>query len=462
MAEHILIVDDEHNLRITLHEILTAAGFATSEAQNAREALQLLHDMSHDLVLSDWKMPVADGEYLLRGLSERHLIQRIPVVVMTAHGTGNNAMRAIQLGAYDFITKPLDFDELLATVRRAINHLKLQREIEELRATTIKTTDDGTDYMIGSARSMVAIYKDIGRVAPTDASVLLLGESGSGKDVVARAIHRHSLRSNKPFVIINCAALPAELLESELFGHEKGAFTGAINRKLGKFESANGGTVFLDEIGELSLSLQPKLLRVLQERSFERIGSSETQSVDFRVVAATNRSLEEEVAEKRFRSDLLFRLQVFTITLPPLRERRTDILPLSEYFLQRFADRNGFIPSGFTEDAVLLLQQYSYPGNVRELEHLIERAAILARGRVITKDILATSLPVNRVQSGIDELDQLLRLPFHESVAMWERKLIENALNESLGNKADAARRLRVQRRLLYEKLKALGLDSRE
>ena len=179
-------------------------------------------------------------------------------------------------------------------------------------------------------------------------------------------------------------------------------------------------------------------------------------------MAATNRSLEEEVAEKRFRSDLLFRLQVFTITLPPLRERRTDILPLSEYFLQRFADRNGFIPSGFTEDAVLLLQQYSYPGNVRELEHLIERAAILARGRVITKDILATSLPVNRVQSGIDELDQLLRLPFHESVAMWERKLIENALNESLGNKADAARRLRVQRRLLYEKLKALGLDSRE
>ena len=372
-------------------------------------------------------------------------------------------MTAIQLGAYDFITKPLDMDELLATVKRALHHVKMQREVDELRAERsgqLFKEDGGTELIIGSSRRLLDLFKAIGRVAATDTSVLILGESGSGKELVARTIHRQSRHANGPFVVVNCAALPADLLESELFGHEKGAFTGAHMRRAGKFESAAGGTVFLDEIGELPLALQPKLLRVLQEHTFERLGSSETIAADFRLVAATNRALQEEVEEKRFRADLYYRLQVFTITVPALRERRTDILPLAEHFLRRFAERNGLPPSAFTDDAVLVLQQNSFPGNVRELEHLIEHAAVLAAGRVVTSEILHQSMlrPPERETS--TDLARLLRLLFHESVAVWERKVVENALNESGGNKTDAARSLGIQRRLFYEKMKALGIES--
>jgi two-component system response regulator AtoC len=461
MIERILIVDDERNLRLTLREILSQSGYAAEEAQNGQEALEILNRNLPDLVLCDWKMPITDGESLLRKLSDAGFLQQLPVIVMTAHGTGQNAMTAIQLGAYDFITKPLDMDELLATVKRALHHLRLQREVEQLRAEkSARSFDDAElEPIVGMSRPMIDLYKGIGRVASTDAAVLVLGESGSGKELVARSIHRHSRRADKPFVVVNCAALPADLLESELFGHEKGAFTAALSRREGKFESAEGGTVFLDEIGELPLALQPKLLRVLQEHTFERIGGSVTTASDFRIVAATNRELQEEVDEKRFRADLFYRLQVFTITVPPLRDRRTDILPLAEHFLRRFTERNNLTPPAFTEDAVLLLQQHSYPGNVRELEHLIERSAILAAGHVITSEILGSSM---EKLNGPDpnDLTHLLRLPFHESVAAWEKKLIETALAESGGNKADAARRLGIQRRLLYEKLKAQGLDS--
>jgi len=454
MSERILIVDDERNLRLTLREILNQIGYAVEEAQNGREALEILDRKSPDLVLCDWKMPVADGESLLRKLSDAGLLQQLPVIVMTAHGTGQNAMTAIQLGAYDFITKPLDMDEFVATVRRALHHLRLQREVEQLRAEkSSRSLDDaGPELIVGMSRPMIDLYKAIGRVALTDAAVLVLGESGSGKELVARSIHHHSRRADKPFVVVNCAALPAELLESELFGHEKGAFTGALGRREGKFESAKGGTVFLDEIGELPLSLQPKLLRVLQEHTFERIGSSETTSADFRLIAATNRNLTDEIDEKRFRADLFYRLEVFTVMVPPLRERRTDILPLAEHFLRCFGERNALAPTGLTEDAVLLLQQHNYPGNVRELEHLIERSAIVASGRIITADIIAASLE-KRNEVRAEDLRELLSLPFHESVAAWERMLIETALLESRGNKADAARRLGIQRRLLYEKL---------
>jgi DNA-binding NtrC family response regulator len=462
MPERIMIVDDERNLRHTLFEILTSHGFEGAEAEDGRVALEALRQCAPDLILCDWKMPSADGEFLLRALSDLQSPKWLPVIVMTAHGTGQNAMTAIQLGAYDFITKPLDMDELLATVKRALHHVKLQREVDELRAERsgqLLKEDIGTQQMIGSSRPMLDLFKAIGRVAATDTSVLILGESGSGKELVARTIHRQSRRATKPFVVVNCAALPADLLESELFGHEKGAFTGAHVGRAGKFENASGGTVFLDEIGELPLALQPKLLRILQEHTFERLGSSETVAADFRLVAATNRSLLEEVEEKRFRADLFYRLQVFTVTVPALRERRTDIIPLSEHFLRRFAERNRLPPSELTDDAVLALQQSSFPGNVRELEHLIEHAAVLAAGRVVTSEILHQSMLQPKPEA-LSDLTQLLLLPFHESVAAWERKLVESALIESGGNKADAARRLGIQRRLLYEKMKALGMES--
>ena len=465
MPERILVVDDERNLRLTLREILVGHGFEVAEAEDGIAALEALRQCTPDLVLCDWKMPRADGEFLLRGLSDLESPKWLPVIVMTAHGTGQNAMTAIQLGAYDFITKPLDMDELLATVKRALHHVKLQREVDKLRAERsgqLLKEDGGAELIMGSSRPMLNLFKAIGRVAATDTSVLILGESGSGKELVARTIHRQSRRASGPFVVVNCAALPADLLESELFGHEKGAFTGAHTLRAGKFESAAGGTVFLDEIGELPLALQPKLLRVLQEHTFERLGSSETIAADFRLVAATNRALQEDVEEKRFRADLYYRLQVFTVTVPALRERRTDILPLAEHFLRRFAERNGLPPSAFTDDAVLVLQQSSFPGNVRELEHLIEHAAVLAAGRVVTSEILHQSMLRPPEREAQTDLAQLLRLPFHESVAAWERKLVENALNESGGNKADAARRLGIQRRLLYEKMKALGMESSE
>jgi two-component system response regulator AtoC len=414
-------------------------------------------------------MPGVGGEQFLKSLESEGILTTMPVIIMTAHGTGPNAMQAMQLGAYDFVTKPLDMDQALATVARALRHMELQREVEELRAQRFRENRDPSNAenggtrkvrLIGSSPAWIEIFKSIGKVARTDVGVLLLGESGTGKEIVARTIHENSVRSRRPFIIVNCAALPPGLLESELFGHERGAFTGAINQKIGKFEAAEGGTVFLDEIGELPLALQPKLLRVLQEHTFERIGGTVSIHADVRIVAATNRSLEEDVEEKSFRADLFYRLNAFTIQLPPLRERRSDILPLAEYFLERYADRNHVIMPGLTEDAILCLQQYSYPGNVRELEHLMERASVQAGGRAITADqIQGHLLNTTSSKDTQTKTEQMLSLPFHESVAQWEKYLIERALELSNGNKSDAARRLGIHRRLLYEKLQHCGMN---
>jgi DNA-binding NtrC family response regulator len=332
MAE-VLIVDDDRNFRETLRELLTGAGYSTRVAANADEALAALHTAIPDLTLCDWKMPHGGGEQFLKGLQSEGLLTTMPVIILTAHGTGPNAMQAMQLGAYDFITKPLDIDQALTTVARAARHMQLQREVESLRRQRFqdRSLEDiaGAEeslrpQLIGNSPAWIEIFKNIGRVASTNVGVLLLGESGTGKEVVARTIHENSARSSRPFIILNCAALPAELLESELFGHERGAFTGAISQKRGKFEAADGGTIFLDEIGELPLSLQPKLLRVLQEHTFERVGATASIHTDVRIIAATNRSLEEDVEQKTFRADLFYRLNAFTIRLPPLRERRSD------------------------------------------------------------------------------------------------------------------------------------------
>jgi DNA-binding NtrC family response regulator len=464
----VLIVDDDHNFRETLRELLSDAGYQTCIATNAEEGIALLQTTAPDLTLCDWKMPGGGGEQFLKSLQSEGLLTTMPVIILTAHGTGPNAIQSMQLGAYDFITKPLDIDLALATVARAIRHMELQREVEVLRQQRFRDSslDELTEpeegwkpQLIGNSPAWIEVFKNIGRVAATDVGVLLLGESGTGKEVVARTIHQNSARSRRPFIILNCAALPPELLESELFGHERGAFTGAIAQKRGKFEAADGGTIFLDEIGELPLSLQPKLLRVLQEHTFERVGGTASIHSDVRVIAATNRPLEKEAEQKTFRADLFYRLNAFTVRLPPLRERPSDILPLAEYFLVRYAQRNQAAATGLSADAIVALQNHSFPGNVRELEHLIERAAVKAGGRAITAEQIQGELAKEgSVAPGIFDTQVAERLPFHDAVASWERHLIEQALQASQGNKSDAARRLGVHRRLLYEKLAQLGM----
>jgi two-component system response regulator AtoC len=447
----LLVVDDERNLRESLSEALKEAGYNVLTAANGKEAYAIIQSHALDLLLCDWRMPEMDGGALLKLLRDDGRLVDLPVLVMTAHGTSNNAIEAIQFGAYDFVTKPFDLDDVLVTIRRALEHTSLQKEVARLRSK-VADTHTPSGEIVGFSAPMLEVFKAIGRVAQTDSTVLITGESGTGKELVAKAIHEHSARRDFPFAVVNCAALPENLIESELFGYEKGAFTGALNRKPGKFESAQGGTVFLDEIGELPLASQPKLLRVLQEHTFERLGGGQSVTADFRVVAATNRSLEEDVAAGRFRRDLYFRLNVVPIALPSLRNRRPDIVLLAEHFLQHYSQKHGFRVTGFTEEALLKLQRYTFPGNVRELEHIIERAVLQGGGRVITPDLITTEDSMGSA-SRTSEFEKLLDLPFRESVQAWERLLIDRALEAANGNKAEAARRLGIHRRLLYEKL---------
>ncbi len=452
MNETILIVDDERNLRESLSEALHQAGYQVLTACNGQEAYSIIQQQDLQLLLCDWRMPLMDGAALLHLLREEGRLVDLPTLVITAHGTSNNAIDAIQLGAYDFLTKPFDLDDVLVTIRRALEHASLQKEVALLRQQ-VAAAPSRPGEIIGSSAAMLNVFKEIGRVAQTSSTALLTGESGTGKELVAKAIHQHSERRSGPFVVVNCAALPENLIESELFGYEKGAFTGALQRRAGKFESAQGGTVFLDEVGELPLPTQPKLLRVLQERTFERLGATETVAADFRVIAATNRDLEAEVAAGRFRSDLYFRLSVIPIHLPPLRDRRADILPLAEHFLETYSQRHGLRTTGFIEDAMLALQRYAFPGNVRELEHIVERAVLRAGGRAITTELIKVEEEQTQGTEQQDEWQRLLQLPFRESVQAWERLLIDRALKQANGNKAEAARLLGVHRRLLYEKM---------
>jgi DNA-binding NtrC family response regulator len=452
MKATLLVVDDERNLRESLAEALQQADYHTLTAANGKAAYHIIQQQDVDLLLCDWTMPEMDGAALLGLLREEGRLVDLPVLVITAHGTSNNAIDAMQYGAYDFITKPFDLDDVLVTVRRAIEHTALQREVTLLRRQVAETRSPNGD-IVGSSAPMIEVFKAIGRVARKDSTVLITGESGTGKELVARTIHQHSDRRNSPFVVVNCAALPENLIESELFGYEKGAFTGAMNRKAGKFESAQGGTVFLDEVGELPLATQPKLLRVLQEHSFERVGGTQSLNADFRIVAATNRHLDEEVAAGCFRSDLYFRLNVVPIEVPALRDRRPDVMLLAEHFLQHYSQKHQLRPTGFAEDAILKLQRYGFPGNVRELEHIVERSVLRAGGRAITAGLLLIEESAISTAPKENELELLLHLPFRESVRAWERLLVERALKAANGNKAEAARALGMHRRLLYEKL---------
>jgi DNA-binding NtrC family response regulator len=460
MSATILIVDDEANLRRTLAEILHARGYAIVEADDGATAIELLRTTKPDLIFSDWKMPRVSGQEFMQHLRGHSHLASIPVIVITAYGSSHSAIEAVRLGAYDFVTKPFDLDEIVLTAERALDHSALNREVIRLHSKAAQDSVSGAGRLIGASGPMLDVFIMIGRVAETDSTVLICGESGTGKELVAEAIHSYSQRKEKPFVVVNCAALPDNLLETELFGHERGAFTGAVGRKTGRFEMAEGGTIFLDEIGELSPGLQSKLLRVLQERTFERVGGTETIKGNFRVLAATNRDLEASVREKVFREDLYYRLNVVRIQVPPLRERRSDIVPLAEHFLQQYSEKNGFEMVGFSDEAILMLQNYFYSGNVRELENMVERAVLMARGRVIMPEHFpAKASPRSNGDAHHLEVD-LFALPFHKSIAELEKRLISKVLKESGGNKSEAANRLQINRRLLYNKIEEHKIEE--
>jgi DNA-binding NtrC family response regulator len=462
MSAKILIVDDEANLRKTLAEILSARGYSVLEADDGTPAIDLLRDGTPDLIFSDWKMPHMGGKKFLQYLRGEPRLASIPVIVITAFGSSHSAIEAVRLGAYDFVTKPFDLDEIVLAAERALDHASLNREVARLRGQTGQSRANAAGRLIGTSGAILDVFIMVGKVAETDSTVLICGESGTGKELVAEAIHHYSQRKDGPFVVVNCAALPDNLLETELFGHERGAFTGAVSRKIGRFEMAEGGTIFLDEISELSPGLQSKLLRVLQERTFERVGGTETIRGNFRVLAATNRDLEASVREKVFREDLYYRLNVVRIAIPPLRERRSDIVPLAEHFLRHYSDKNCLPVIGFSDQAILMLQNYFYPGNVRELENMVERAVLMARGRVIMPvhfPARATAVGNGERESRQLEID-LLSLPFHKSISALEKRLIEKAIKESAGNKSEAANRLQINRRLLYNKMEEHKIEE--
>jgi len=462
----LLVIDDDQSLRETLSDLFIGEGHEVLQAANGEEAIAILHTSPPDVALCDWRMSPLGGLDVLKSLQREGHERSVPVIVLTAYGDAESTVQAMQAGAYDFLVKPVDVDAVLSTVTRALEHVALQHSLERLQRERFRdgrlpvpldALARGKEQLVGRSPAWIEAFKRVGQVAQTDLTVLLEGETGTGKEVVAKVIHRNSQRSEGPFIAVNCAAIPEDLVESELFGHERGAFTGAATQRIGSFEQAEGGTLFLDEIGEMPLSVQPKLLRILQEKTYQRVGGARTFQSNVRVIAATNRSLSREVEQGRFRSDLFYRLNAYHLELPSLRERRVDIVPLGEYFLDRFSSRNGLPLSILDAGAKAALEAYHYPGNVRELEQLMNKLAVEAAGRPITESSLRTHLQAAPHSDG--DIRDWESLPFHEAIARCERYLIERALHQSGGNKSDAARRLGIQRRLLYEKMQQLSLS---
>ncbi len=453
--ETVLIVDDEKNYPLILGEVLEEEGFEPLTANSGKEALGILESAEVDLVLTDMKMPGMDGIELLTRIKE--IDPDLPVIMMTAHGTVEKAVEAMQLGAYTYLLKPFDNDRMVIYVKKASDMFQVIKENRRLRDQV--ESRFGFDNIIGKSKGMQDIFATIRKVAPTTATVLIEGESGTGKELVARSIHAVGGRREKPFVAVNCAALSESLLESELFGHEKGAFTGAAAMKKGRFELAAGGTLFLDEIGELSPSLQVKLLRVLQEKVIERVGGVKTIPVDFRLVAATNRRLTEEISEGSFREDLYYRLNVVRLALPSLRHRREDIRPLVRHFIEKYeGERGSGTPvEGIDRECERLFYEYGWPGNIRELENVIERAMVLCPGNLIgvsdlPREFKGSSGPSNYLE-GIPT-DALLS----ETLAGVERMMIERALMLTGNVQAHAAKLLGIGKSGLNQKIKKYKL----
>jgi nitrogen regulation protein NR(I) len=463
----ILVVDDEPNVLRAFEELLVRRGHEVVAARGAEEALKRLNDADCDLAVMDICLPGMSGLDALARIKQYR--STLPVIIMTGQSTTNTAIEATKRGAFDYQLKPFDPPEMLRTIGNALEAARLLKGHVALGSERPEPTNDA---IVGQSPPMQQLYKAIGRVAPTDATVLIRGESGTGKELVARAIYEHSRRSDRPLVVINCAAIPETLLESELFGHEAGAFTGAPARRIGKFEQADGGTILLDEIGDIPLSVQPKILRVLQERTFQRLGGNETIQADVRVICATNRDLETAIAGGTFREDLFHRLNVVTIQVPPLRERREDIPALIEYFLNRFARAARVVRPPLAPEAVQSLMDYAWPGNVRELEHLVQRLMIFSGGYTIqVKDLPWAQTATAPDGSREESVRQFVRLyldsagnnhPHAELLETIERHLIDEALRRCKGNQTHAAQLLGLARPTLHAKLQKYGLPARD
>ncbi len=465
----ILIIDDDDQLRKSFHKLLTEEGYRVLSAASGEAGVEIARKEAVDLAILDMRLPGMNGLETFRAL---HALEpKLPVIVMTAFGTTETAIEATKLGAFDYLLKPFDIPDMLSVIVKGLEAGRFMRSPVGLDVAPDKALGEA---IIGRSAAMQEVYKAIGRVAATDATVLIRGESGTGKELAARAIYQHSLRADKPFLIINCVAIPETLLESELFGYEKGAFTGAVQKRVGKIEQAHGGTVFLDEIGDMPFSLQSKMLRLLQEKSIERLGGRETVPVDVRIIAATNRDLEAAIAEGRFREDLYYRLEVVTIRMPPLSRRAGDIPLLTEYFLSRYASLVGVDNPGITDDAKNLLATYPWPGNVRELGNIIQKALIFNRGAPLSPDDIAQAISEKgriRPSGGSDTENPLRewarRMLLHTaSERLFEdcmdhaaAALIGEALNIAGGNRSKAAKILGISRPTLHSRIEKYRIE---
>jgi DNA-binding NtrC family response regulator len=447
----ILVVEDGQSQRDMLRDFLAGEGHDLSDAANGEKALKMMKNGYFDLVLLDYKMPGMDGMAVLKEVKD--LNPEIDVILMTAYGTIETAVKAMKAGAADYITKPIELEELLLLIEKISEFRNLTKENKILR-DDLRAKEITTDQIIFKSRAMNELINLAGRVSKTDTTVLIQGESGTGKELLARLIHTLSPRSEKPMITVNCAALPETLLESELFGHEKGAFTGASRRRVGRFEEADEGTLFLDEIGDLSQLVQVKLLRFLQEREFQRVGGNQTIQSDVRIISATNRDLDAKVKGGAFREDLYYRLNVVAMTIPPLRERKEDLPPLIDHFLKRFATRMGDETREVHTEARDLLLRYDYPGNVRELENIIERAVVIARESLIS----SKDLPFTREQIHEREGEEGPQRTLKGAVEDLEWTMVRRAMDETANHQTKAADILGISERMLRYKLKKYGL----
>ena len=451
MKSKILIVDDEETHCRMLETVLSAEGYETTSVLDGRAAIDAVKAEFFDLILMDIRMAHVGGIEALEQI--KTLNPEIPILMMTAYSSVATAVKAMKSGAYDYLTKPLDIDELILLVEKALKHTRLEKENLLLKEQLGSRFDFSN--IIGRSAAMKQMLETVALVAPSEATVLIQGESGTGKELIANAIHQNSPRKDQPLIKINCAALPETLLESELFGHEKGAFTGAAGPRKGRFQMAHKGTIFLDEIAEMPMALQSKILRVLQEREFEPIGSSRTIKVDTRIITATNNDLHEEILAKRFREDLFYRINVVSITAPPLRERQEDIPLLADYFMKIYTEKNKKPITGFTPRAMDTLTRHDWPGNVRELENAVERAVIMSRGQLIAVENLPGKLSNGAVLARERETTE----PPQQSLKQVEKEMILRVLEENEGNRTHAAQALGISRRTLQMKLKEYGVN---
>jgi len=480
--DKLLLIDDETDVQYSFRRIFDSPEVQITTASSGEEGLKIIPKLKPDLVIMDVRMGGISGLETLRRL--RQLDAKLPVIIMTAYGTTQTAIEAMKLGAYDYLLKPFDVPKLKQIIAAALNAARVMRQVVSYQP--LLQSEDYALGIIGRSQSMQNVFKLIGQLANSDATALITGESGTGKELVARAIYHHSRRHEQPFVAINCAAIPENLLESELFGHEKGAFTGAVAQRIGKFEQCHGGTIFLDEIGDMTLQTQTKILRVLQAGTFERVGGNQAVQVDVRVIAATNKAVEQAVAAREFREDLFYRLNVVRIHLPPLRERREDIPLLVNYFLKRIAQSQNQSPKSIAPEAVAALERFHWPGNVRELENVIRRALVVAKGEVILLDDLpvevvsapaparpaavapapsSAAVPAASEPENVASLAQALfqwarQDPKLKIIPAVERELIINALAETKGNQVQAARLLGITRATLRKRIDKFGIKQ--